>query len=234
MSRNLWPVRVVQDGVVRSRIAAALILSLLCAVVTLGSFVLDTPQRAAACSCVELTDAEAYEFADVVFTGALVEINTPDGDIVVSNDPERFVFDVDQVFKGEAQARQSVVTAREGASCGLEIGSPGPFVVFARLEDDSLTSGAVEGEVYSSLCSGTRPLVAGALPASFGTPSAPVAVPTVAEPSATPSSNPNEGSDDGLWITATFGVLVLLVGTGVTVALHRRRHDRAMSGRAAQ
>jgi hypothetical protein len=207
---------------------------MLCAVMTLGSLALDTPQRAAACSCVELTDSEAYDFADVVFTGSLVEINTPEGDIVVSNDPEQFVFDVDQVYKGEAQARQSVVTAREGASCGLEIGGPGPFVVFARLEDDSLTSGAVEGEVFSSLCSGTRPLSAGAVPSSFGTPSAPVTVPTVAEASATPSSSPNENSGDGLWIAATFGVLVFLVGTGGAVALHRRRHDRAMSGRAAQ
>ncbi len=187
-----------------------------------------------ACDCVELTDAEAYDFADVVFTGALVEISTREGDIVVSNDPERFVFDVDQVYKGEVQARQSVVTAREGASCGLEIGGPGPFVVFARLEDDSLTSGAVEGEVYSSLCSGTRPLSAGALPASFGTPSAPVTVPPVAEASVTPSLNPNESSGGGLWIVATLGVLVLLVGTGGAVALHRCRHDRAMSGRAAQ
>jgi hypothetical protein len=207
---------------------------MLCAVMTLGSFALDTPQRAAACSCVELTDAEAYDFADVVFTGALVEINTPEGDIVVSNDPERFVFDIDQVYKGVAQTRQSVVTAREGASCGLEIGGPGPFVVFARLEDDSLTSGAVEGEVYSSLCSGTRPLSAGALPASFGTPSAPVTVPTVADASAAPSSNPDESSGGALWIAATFGVFVLLVGTGGAVALHRRRQDRAMSGRAAQ
>lgn len=207
---------------------------MLCAVMTVGLFALDTPQRAAACSCVELTDAEAYDFADVVFTGVLVEINTPEGDVVVSNDPERFVFDVDQVYKGEAQALQSVVTAREGASCGLEIGGPGPFVVFARLEDDSLTSGAVEGEVYSSLCSGTRPLSTGALPASFGTPSAPVTVPTVAEASTTPSSNPNESSGGGLWIAATFGVLLLMFGTGATVALHRRRHDRSMSDRAAQ
>jgi hypothetical protein len=197
-------------------------LSVLCAVVTLGSFAFE-PQRAAACSCAPVTDAEAYDFAEVVFTGALVEINTPEGDIVASNDPERFVFDVDQVYKGEAQARQSVVTAREGASCGLEISGPGPFVVFARLDDDSLTSGAVEGEVYSSLYSGTRPLTAGALPASFGTPSAPVTAPAAAEASSAPASNTNESSGAGLWIAATFGVLVLVLGTGGAVAFHRRR-----------
>jgi len=145
-------------------------IALLCAVVTFGAFALGTPQRAAACDCAAFTDTEAYEFHDVVFTGTLVEINTPAGDIVVSTDPERFVFDVDQVFKGEAQTRQSVVTAREGASCGLEISGPGPFVVFARLDDDGITRNAVEGEVYSNSCSGTRLLDDGALPTSFGTP----------------------------------------------------------------
>jgi hypothetical protein len=91
-------------------------MAMLCAVVTFGAYALETPQRALACDCAPLTDAEAYEFADVVFTGTLVEIDTPEGDIIVSTDPERFVFDVDRVFKGEAQTRQSVVTAREGAS----------------------------------------------------------------------------------------------------------------------
>ena len=148
-----------------------------------------------------------------------MEINTPDGDIVVSTDPERFVFDVDRVFKGEAQSRQAVVTASEGASCGLEISGPGPFVVFARLDDDiGLTSGAVEGEMYSSLCSGTRPLAAAALPTSFGTPSPPIMVATGGA-SPPPASSSNESSGDALWIAAIAGVLVL--GAGGVVA-HRR------------
>ena len=119
---------------------------MLCAVVTFGSFALETPHRAEACSCASFTDTEAYEFADVVFTGTLVEIITPVGDIVVS-------------------------------------GGPGPFVVFARLDDEGITSGAVDGEVYSSLCSGTRPLAGGALPASFGAPSPPVTVAATGEAS---------------------------------------------------
>ena len=205
-------------------------MALLCAVVTFGSFALDTPQRAAACDCVELTDTEAYEFAEVVFTGTLVEINTPEGDIVVSTDPERFVFDVDQVFKGEAQTRQSVVTAREGASCGLEISGPGPFVVFARLDDNvGLTSGALEGEVYSNLCSGTRPLADGALPASFGTPSPPVAVAATGEASSSPSSSANGSSASGLWFAAIAGVFV--IGAAGAVALRRHGRNGATSSR---
>lgn len=187
------------------------------------------PQCAEACSCATFTDTEAYEFADVVFTGTLVEINTPVGDIVVSTDPERFVFDVDQVFKGEARTRQSVVTAREGASCGLEISGLGPFVVFARLDDDGITSGAVDGEVYSSLCSGTRPLADGAMPTSFGTTSPPATVAATGGASSSPASSANGNSAPGLRIAAITGVLVL--GAGSALALRRRRPKGATSSR---
>ncbi|MGH9271188.1 MAG: hypothetical protein ACRDZ2_07930, partial [Ilumatobacteraceae bacterium] len=71
-----------------------------------------------ACSCVEFTDQQAFEAAETVFTGTLVDIVTPPGDTFSSTDPERFVFDVDQVYKGDAFVRQTIVTAREGASCG--------------------------------------------------------------------------------------------------------------------
>lgn len=134
---------------------------------TVGLVVLASAERAAACSCVGVSDQEAVPNADAVFTGTLVDIITPTGAAVSSADPERFVFDVDEVFKGEVSARQSVVTARDGASCGLEITGSGPFVVFARTETDGITTGAVDGELYSSLCSGARPLVNSALPAGL-------------------------------------------------------------------
>ncbi len=205
-------------------------MAVLCVVVTFGAFVLEAPQRAVACSCATFTDTEAYEFADVVFTGTLVEIDTPSGDIVVSTDPERFVFEVDQVFKGEAHTRQSVVTAREGASCGLEISGPGPFVVFARLDDDGPTGGAVEGEVYSGLCSGTRPLADRAVPASFGTPSTPVTVTATGEASSLPASGSDGSSGDGLRFAAVAGVLVVGVGGAVALHRHRRNGARGFSG----
>jgi len=204
-------------------------IALLCAVVTSGAFALETPQRAAACDCDTFTDTEAFEFSDVVFTGTLVEINTPAGDIVVSTDPERFVFDVDQVFKGEAQTRQSVVTAREGASCGLEIGGPGPFLVFARLDDEGISRGAVAGEVYSNSCSGTRPLADGALPISFGAPSPPVTVSATGEASSPPASSANGSPGDGRWIAWIAGVLVL--GAGGAIALRRHGRNGATSSR---
>lgn len=130
------------------------------AVVVLGA------APAGACSCAAVTDREALEEADVLFTGTLVSTASSSGNFVGSGDPERFVFEVDEVFKGEVSSRQTIVTARSGSSCGLEISGRGPFVVFA-YTDSSLVTGAEAGELYSYLCSGTRPLTDRALPAAF-------------------------------------------------------------------
>lgn len=126
--------------------------------------------RVLACSCVEFTDREAFESADTVFTGVLLgtELGSDTGPVYSTGDPERFFFDVDKVFKGDATGQQTIVTARDGASCGLEVAGRGPFVVFAYLKGDGIVGGAVDGELYSNLCSGTRALSAGDLPASFG------------------------------------------------------------------
>ena len=110
-----------------------------------SGFVLVGGGRAvSACDCGGFTDDEAFAVADAVFTGSLLEIQTPPGDTYSSADPERFVFQVEEVYKGTAFARQSVVTARKGASCGLEIAGSGPFVVFARNESDGIAGGAAE------------------------------------------------------------------------------------------
>jgi hypothetical protein len=60
---------------------------------------------------------------------------------------------VDRVYKGQATSTQVVTTHSSGASCGLEISGPGPFLVFADQEQSGLTA---------NLCGGTR---AGAAPA---------------------------------------------------------------------
>lgn len=181
-------------------------------------FALGTSERVAACSCVALTDEEAFASADAVFTGELVDVVTPPGDSFSSSDPERFVFEVDAVFKGAVFARQAVVTARDGASCGLEISGRGPFVVFARTEPDGITGGAVSGELYSNLCSGTRELAMRAIPAGFGAPTAPAA-----------GSSP-VGHDAGgvpiVWFAVAGGVVVL---GAVAVGLSSRRRARTAS-----
>jgi hypothetical protein len=151
----------------------------LCTAVTLGlitgavTVAVAGGGAAHACSCVAITDQQAFAGADSVFTGKLVGTElVSDGPVYSTGDPERFFFEVDKVFKGKASDRQTVVTARDGASCGLEIGGPGPFIVFAY----GRRKGA-GGELSSHLCSGTRPLSTGKLPASFGRGHAPTPQP---------------------------------------------------------
>lgn len=120
-----------------------------------------------ACSCAGLNDDEALAAADVVFTGRLVAVSAPEGPMISSGDPARFVFDVDSVLKGNAFETQSVVSARDGASCGLELQTGVDSVVFARTES---SYDLAEGELDSSLCSGSR---TGAAPEGLGTPTAP-------------------------------------------------------------
>ena len=192
-----------------------------------------------ACSCATFTDEEALGDANVVFTGTLVEIVTPPGDTWTSTDPERFIFDVDQVYKGEAVQTQTIVTARDGASCGLEIQGPGPFLVYATFTD-SIVTGAVDGEFYSNLCSGTRAVADAALPARFGTGRAPTPiasagddgaddVPALADRS---DAAPTSTSDGGrtsvvpLTVVAIGGAVIVAVVAGL-LGLHRRRDNNA-------
>jgi hypothetical protein len=127
-------------------------------VLVLGWLFVHSPP-ASACSCASLTEEDALESADVVFSASLVEIRTPAGEAWSSTDPERFIFEVDRVYKGEARVRQSVVTARDGSSCGLELAGEGPFLVFAQRDPDGLASGtAGAGELHANLCGGSRTL----------------------------------------------------------------------------
>lgn len=165
---------------------------------------------ASACSCAGFTDKEAFEGADTVFAGTLLEIVTPPGDTYSSADPERFVFDVDQVYKGDALVRQTIVTARDGASCGLEIAGAGPFLVFATTTD-SIVTGAGEGELYSNLCGGTRATADDAIPASFG--------------DAQPASPVSTGGDNSFPYWAMPGIIVVVIGVAsVVLALRRTRN----------
>ena len=113
----------------------------------LGAILVGAPP-AIACSCVGFSDAEAFERADVVFTGDAVERREPPRHAIrTSADPTTYVFAVQAVHKGDATEMQEVVTALSGASCGLEAQVGRAYVVFAHREGDGLTAG---------LCDGTR------------------------------------------------------------------------------
>jgi hypothetical protein len=155
--------------------------------VTVGVVALGNGQSAAACECAVFPDDQRIANADAIFTGRLIDVITPSE----MEDPARFVFAVDGVFKGDVFAQQSIVTASSDASCGLDISGPGPFVVFARAESD---------ELYSDSCSGTGPLASGVLPANFGVGSPP-------KPGASRIGGPSNVEQLPFWIAIAAGVV---------------------------
>ena len=208
------------DGRVASRRAprahAAVASSIVLVLLLTAMAVFTTARPAAACSCARTTDAQAFAVADAVFVGELVEIRTPAGANFSSADPEQFVFDVARVHKGTVLSRQSVITAREGASCGLEL-TPrtGQVLVFAR-RDDQGTARRIDGALTADLCGGTRAVVASEpVPASFGPGSAP-------PPGASPV---DADSTTSTWLIPTLATAVVLVG-GAWYANRRRTRPR--------
>lgn len=78
---------------------------------------------AGACSCLPIDLARDLPRADGAFVGTLLERREPPPTAVQSSaDPVTLVFRVEQVYKGDIENRVEVVTARDGASCGLEVG----------------------------------------------------------------------------------------------------------------
>jgi len=182
---------------------------------------------AGACSCASPTDAEALAQADAAFTGSLVDmVADAEGAVFSSSDPERFVFEVETVFKGEVTSRQTVVTPRGGESCGLEISGPGPYLVFA-FDDSELTSGAGAGELYSHLCSGTRALAEGDVPISFTSAPPASANDTPSDPG--PESATAVEGDGGItpWVLlAAGGGLILVVAAAIRARTSSRNEPR--------
>ncbi len=113
------------------RTVATLLLS--CLFTALG-LVVAAP--ASACSCTGGTTQDFFDRADAVFTARLVSREGPRGVLTSSADAALYVFAVDAVYKGSAQASQEVLSPDSGASCGLELTGEGSFVVFATRSAD--------------------------------------------------------------------------------------------------
>jgi hypothetical protein len=158
-----------------------------------------TPPRAYACSCAYPPDnPELVRLAEVIFTGTVTADEVDD-----RAQRRTLTFTVNRVYKGTATSTQVVTTHSSGATCGLEISGPGPFLVYADREQSGLTA---------NLCGGTRP---GSAPASLGPGQAPIA----------DSEAPLGDSRRGAWYPVV-GFLVAVCGAGVVAfALVRRRPD---------
>lgn len=123
-----------------------------------------TTGTAHACSCVALSDQEAFDQADAVFEGTVTGVDTPDGPVVSSLDPSVWRFQVTDVFKGRALARQAVISPSSGASCGLELKEGERYYVFAWLDSVFETEPQPKaGQLAGHLCNGTRSVRDGTL-----------------------------------------------------------------------
>lgn len=161
-----------------------------------------------ACSCAQLELDDALAMSDAAFVGTLVEVRRPEV-MLSSMDESRFVFEVETVYKGEVRERQSIVTASDGASCGLELATGTRAIVFGTIDVYGITPDA--GEYGASLCNGTAAFAG--VPPSFGTGTAPL-----------PGSS-TIGADDG-WasriVRAAWYVAVVALGVGLAVVIARR------------
>jgi hypothetical protein len=196
-----------------------------------------------ACSCVESTDQEHYERADVVFTGKATDRHDPSsGSPQGSADPIHWTFDVDAVQKGRTDDPVVVETSRDEASCGVAFDVGRRYQVYATNTGEYL---------HTDLCSGTRELNASqgpyvppsATPAPTPAPATPgptaTAAPTpTVSPSPTPTATPtpvvtpSPASTDVAAPTAAAGrsaaaavaaTLLALTALGLAIALTVQR-----------
>ena len=135
----------------------------------------------------------------MIFTGRI------DGDR--SDQQTRTItFVVERIYKGDAGPRQVIATSASGASCGLEIGGAGTFLVFANLRTSRASCKA-------NLCGGTR---AGGALATLGEGRAPQ--PESGQPVGlrlarlTPASESNTGpAADHLGVVIIVGAVMIAV-----------------------
>jgi hypothetical protein len=104
-----------------------------------------TAATALACSCAVQSENEAFASADVVLIGVVVATHDrafglP---VVSSGDPIRYTVRVEEVLKGQVGEQVEVLSARDGASCGLELGEGQRWRLFAHRD----------GELHVGLCS---------------------------------------------------------------------------------
>lgn len=202
---------------------------LLAGLVAAAGLLLVAPAPAQACSCVTADPQQFTRWADVIFTGTLLERTPPpERELMSSGDPATHLFEVDEVYKGEVGSKAEVLSAVSGASCGLEGMQEGTrYVVFAGNQN-------IEGEPtdawWASLCGGTAPAsdsyvasvadVTGPGRAPEQTTGAPLATgAAIADPASQQAAREDEGLPVWLW---SGGVLVLVVSGGL-LAVRRLR-----------
>lgn len=172
-----------------------------------------------ACSCAQMSRADAIANADVVFKGTATQQADPQGGAaaVSSGRSVRFGFTVDTVVKGNLGPTAGVTTAASGASCGAEFAIGQRYLVL--VQRDTI------GRLETSLCSGNEQLQA-----------RPAANP---EPEATDSPAPAptgegegkaEADVDEPGVAAVLGAVAAVAALAALVVLRVRGHGQLPPG----
>ncbi|MEZ5246945.1 MAG: hypothetical protein R2707_17770 [Acidimicrobiales bacterium] len=137
---------------------------LMAAVVLSAVFVWSTP-TAGACSCVDSSEQERVDAADVVFEATLTASEAIDDDLVV------WTFDVARVYKGDARQTEllyspAAADPSDEDHCGSEFVAGTTYFVFADVIDGSETRpGYPIGDLEAATCGGHREAALGPLDA---------------------------------------------------------------------
>jgi hypothetical protein len=201
---------------------------LVAALALAGGALLTVSGPACACSCMPNPDmSERVAKADLVFTGRAV-------DTKVDGQTKVITFEVDTTYKGPAETKQEILTARDSAGCGLEVQENGEYLVFGSKSDHGMELKPAEGQYTSILCGGADPVtkaglddlsaVDGVQPTQVIVEKAPPAKPvttgaTESKPQATPEQ---AATGTPIWPWAA-GAVVLLAAAGGVVWRRRAR-----------
>lgn len=184
------------------RVLLCLATSLLITVATTG--------YAGACSCADLGLEEQVESADVVARVNVDKVDQPQGD----NGLVTYHVSTTVVWKGEVPMRFSFVSARDGASCGLEGLTEGrDLLLFARAGGDGLPSRS-PAALSSDLCSGTT-LANAERVAQITDLLGEGTLPTQEEP-------PTQGTPASWWLESGWGPPAIVAISVVAVIVRRR------------
>jgi len=202
--------------------------TVLAAIVAATGLVLAAPAPAFACSCVAADAPQFVRWADVVVLGEVREITPPpESEQVGSADPVAYTVAADEVLKGDVGATVEVISARYGASCGLEgIEEGDDYVVFAAYQD---IGGEPTDELWASLCGGTAPASDSYVAeveavTGPGHPPEPDESPAAVPESANSTSAPKSTADSaGIPVWAWAGGAAALLGIGGLLVARRRQ-----------
>ncbi|MDO5533840.1 MAG: hypothetical protein Q4F65_04220 [Propionibacteriaceae bacterium] len=107
-----------------------------------GALVLLVPQVCAACSCAFMEMDELVAQSGAVFSGTITERSDPfeGAPAVSSSDLIEYTVEVDTVYSGEVAATTIVSSARDSASCGVELTVGKTYLILLDSGPDAITT----------------------------------------------------------------------------------------------